>query len=57
MMASPASAETVPKPSPRLEMAGPANIPVAEDGARTIGLVGASGSVVQPPALTLERPP
>ena len=51
-----ASIETVPEPSPRLEMAGPANIPFTEAGARTIGLVGASMSTAQPQTLTPEQP-
>ena len=48
VVASPASVETVPEPSPRLEMEGPANIPFAEARARTISLIGASKSTAQP---------
>jgi len=35
--------ETVPDPSPRLEVAGPSNIPLAEDIVRAIGTVGVLG--------------
>ena len=35
--------ETMPEPSPRLEVAGPSDIPLVEDIARAIYLVGASG--------------
>ena len=35
--------ETVLEPSPRLEVAGPSNIPLAEDITRAISPVGASG--------------
>jgi len=58
VVASPASVEIVPEPSPRLEMAGPANILFTEAAVRTICLVGASRSAAQPPpTLTPEQPP
>ena len=54
VVASPTLFETGPEPLPRLEEAGTIDASQAEDGARAIGPVGASGSAAQPPTLTLK---
>ena len=48
MVASPTLVETGPGPLPRLEEAGTADDPLAEDGARAIGPIGASGLPLSP---------
>jgi len=56
MVASPTLVETGPEPLPMFEEAGTTDALLAEDGARAIGPIGASGSAAQPPVLTPGQP-